>query len=261
MIRLSACVHDIPPRLRYLIGIAGVAGIVLVIMGSMVGGKAQTVDVDKIIHFSGYFVLGLLAVLSLPPWLCVPALFGLIAMGIGIEMMQPINMRGKDVGDAIANSAGVLCGGIVGLIIRVFFSLIRREFIFVTTRKKRVKFSSGSTIIRQGANVDHFFVIHSGSVQISREENGQTHILAEAEPGDAIGVLGVIRKTGQYITAEALEPTVAYRMDTAELMASAGGPDQPVAVVMRSLAGSLALLAKRCRLIEEDFIPPTEESG
>jgi hypothetical protein len=66
---LSRSDFDIPPRTRRLIAVAGAAGIVVSAAGSLVGGQDQTIELDKILHFSGYAILAALFVLALRPLL------------------------------------------------------------------------------------------------------------------------------------------------------------------------------------------------
>ena len=61
---ISKSVFDIGPRCRVVIFMFGLIGIAMAFMASLVSHKQ--VPLDKIIHFSGYFILSATFVLALP---------------------------------------------------------------------------------------------------------------------------------------------------------------------------------------------------
>ena len=83
---LSESVFDLGPRTRFLILMFGIVGLVVLFMECLVSGKA--VPLDKIIYFSGYFILSMTFVLALRPLLFIPGLIALEAMGMMIEFLQ-----------------------------------------------------------------------------------------------------------------------------------------------------------------------------
>jgi VanZ family protein len=103
----SGAVLDIPPRTARLLALVGAIGVITIIVESLVGNRLETIEVDKIIHFMGYATLAVVFVLSLRPRWCVPALAGLALLSYLIEILQPLNLRSFDVGDAIANTLGL----------------------------------------------------------------------------------------------------------------------------------------------------------
>jgi hypothetical protein len=112
---LSRSVFDVPPGTRRLIAVAGVAGIVVVTVGSLVGGSEQTIEVDKILHFSGYAILAFLFVLARRPTLYVPGLLMLVGMGALIEYLQSFTGRSMDFADGVATTLGVAVGAAAAL--------------------------------------------------------------------------------------------------------------------------------------------------
>lgn len=240
--RLSG-VLDIPRRTRLLLAAAGLVGIALVAVESLVAGQPHTVHTDKILHFSGYGILALVFALAMRPRFCVPALIGLAAMGVVIEFLQTQTGRTYDLQDAYANATGVAVGGALGLSIRGVYSLVRRELATARVRRRLVSFAPGQVILREGEQVERFFIIKSGSVRLSRDENGKERELAVMGPGEVVGALGVIRGGPQQGTAVALAPTSLYGMDLEELMDSAGGPEQPVSTVLLALTEKLREIA------------------
>ena len=101
---------DIPDGTRNLLILTAVVGLIIAVVASLEGGKGTTLEVDKILHFMGYAALAAVFVLALRPKAYVPALTGLIALGIGIEFIQPLNSRGFEIADMLANAVGVGVG-------------------------------------------------------------------------------------------------------------------------------------------------------
>jgi VanZ family protein len=241
--RLSRGVLDIPRRTRLLLAAAGLAGIALVAVESLVAGQPQTVPLDKILHFSGYGILALVFALAMRPRYCVPALLGLAAMGVIIEFLQTQTGRTYDLRDAYANATGVAIGGALGLAVRGVYALVRRELATARVRRRLVSYAPGQTVLREGEEVKRFFIIKSGRVRLSRNRDGTEQELAVMGPGEVVGALGVIRGEPQPGTVVAVAPTSLYGMDLEELMDSAGGPEQPVSTVLRALTDKLRELA------------------
>lgn len=237
--RLSRGVPDILRRSRLLLTAAGLVGIALVAVESLVAGQPHTVQTDKILHFSGYAILALVFVLALRLRACLPALLGLAAMGVAIEFLQTQTGRTFDLRDAYANGTGVAVGGALALLIRGTYAFVRRELATARVRRRLVSFAPGQTILREGENVETFFVIKSGQVRLTRNVNGTPRELAVMGPGEVVGALGVIQGKSQQETAVALAPTSLYGMDLGELMDSAGGPEQPVSTVLLALTDKL----------------------
>jgi VanZ family protein len=241
--RLSRGVLDIPRRTRLLLTAAGLVGIALVAVESLVAGQPHTVYTDKILHFSGYAILALVFALAMRPRFCVPALIGLAAMGVVIEFLQTQTGRTYDLQDAYANATGVAVGGALGLSIRGLYSLVRRELATARVRRRLVSFAPGEVILREGESAERFFIIKSGRVRLSRDVDGGSQELAEMGPGEVVGALGVIRGAPQRSTVVALARTSVYGMDLEELVDSAGGPEQPVSTVLRTLTDRLREIA------------------
>lgn len=236
---LSRSVLDIPPHTRLLIAIAGVIGIGLIAMESLVGNQSQTIQMDKIIHFSGYATLALVFVLALRPILFTPVLVGLVGVGLAIEFLQVKTGRMFDLRDAYANGLGVVIGASVGLIIRGIYAYIQKDLAIARVKHKLVCFETGSVILREEEPVQKFYIIKSGTVRATREVNGKPVYLNDVGPGAVVGVISVIQGKPQYSTITSLSPTTLYSMGLDELMDSAGGREQPVSTVLMVMADYL----------------------
>lgn len=250
---------DIPPRTRRLLVVAGVCGIVIVTIASLMGNKPTTIQVDKILHFSGYFVLAFVLFLGLRPTWYIGALLALIGMGVLIEELQPLNGRTRDMEDAIANSIGVAVGSIAGMVLRMVFAYLRKEVTTASIRRRLQIYPAGATVIREGSMLSKFYIIKSGQVRLIKRIDGQSRELTTLDPGEVIGAMGVIRGTKQFATAEATQTTTLYGMDLSELMESAGGVEHPVSLVLATFADKMQLLIDRLEQLE-GTAPPSSES-
>jgi VanZ family protein len=150
----SGTVLDIAPRTARLLTLAGVLGVILVVVGSLVGDRPETIEVDKVIHFSAYTTLSIVFVLSLRPRWCIPALIGLALLSYLIEFLQPLNLRSMDVDDAIANTLGVLVGAGLGLALRYGYGYLKSELESARIRRSLITLPAGTTLVRQGEIVD-----------------------------------------------------------------------------------------------------------
>ncbi len=238
---LSKSIFDIGPRTRFLMLMVGIVGIGLAFMASLDSHKQ--VPLDKIIHFSGYFTLSLTFVLALRPILFIPGLLGLVTMGVGIEFLQRHTGRSFDPTDMIANTLGVVVGGMAGLVVRGIYSLVRKELAARKVRDSLVFFAKNEILIREGDPVGEMYIIKQGRVRAMRNINGREVEIATAGAGEVLGVLGVVERKPQYSTLRATEPTEVYRMDMRQLMESAGGSELPVSLVLSGLCVRLRSLA------------------
>jgi VanZ family protein len=238
---ISKSIFDIGPRSRVVIFMFGLLGITMAFTASLV--SHHNVPLDKIIHFSGYFILSATFVLALRPLFFIPGLIGLIGMSIGIEFLQRYTGRSFDVTDMIANGAGVVSGGMTGMIIRGIYAMIRKELAARKAHQRLIRFDKDAILIREGDPIDDMYIIQSGRVRATRNINGREMSLAVAGAGEVLGVLGMVENKPQYATLRALEPTVVYRMDMQQLMESAGGSELPVSLVLSGLCSRLRALA------------------
>jgi CRP-like cAMP-binding protein len=249
----SGAVFDLPERIRSLLLVAGLAGVVVIVVASLVSGRPGVVRVDKLLHFGGYMTIAAIFTLALRAALYVPALASLVSLGFVIELLQPRTGRERDVVDELANIAGIAVGACVGLLVRRVYGYIRQELAVLEVRRRLVRFEPGETIMREGETLGEFCIIKQGTVRLSRLVDGREVPLATAGPGDAIGILAVVHGAEQYATVTAETPTVIYGMDLDELFEAAGGLEQPVAVMLRSMATKLREAADELSRLAPSF--------
>jgi hypothetical protein len=235
----SRLVLDLAPRTTRLFLLAGVVGVVLVVVASLLGQRPATVAVDKLIHLSGYAVLGAIFVLALRPRWYLPALVGLAALSYLIEIVQPLNLRVFDPGDALANTIGLAIGAAAGLGIRLTYGYLKTELVTACVRRKLIAIPPGTTIVREGQVIDAFFLLKRGTVALYRQVNSVRTQVATVGPGEMFGLLAEILHTPQYTTAVAITHVQLYRIDYDDLIADAGGTNQPIGIVLHALAADL----------------------
>jgi CRP-like cAMP-binding protein len=183
-------------------------------------------------------------VLALKPKVYIPTLLALTALSVGIEFIQPLNSRGFELADIVANAVGIAVGAAIGLVTRLVLSRYRTEAAAAEARRSIRRYEAGEVIYRQGREGRHFYVVKSGAVEITRDDEDGEHELGIVHPGDVVGVVSVIRGERRLVTAAAVGETYLYRLNLARVMASAGGEDQPISIVLRSLADTVKDLAE-----------------
>lgn len=251
--RFSGMVLDIPPRVRLVLGIAAVIGVGLVAMQSLVGHQAGTIRIDKVIHFSGYAILAATFVLSLRPALFLPVLGALLGVSYGIEFLQPLTGRERDIFDAAANTLGVAVGAGTGLLVRLLYAWLRRDLALSALNQKRVRCRAGAVVVREGDPVNVLHIIKSGEAKLTRLVDGHERHLATLGPGDVIGLMGAIQGVSQYATVTAQSSMTLYRLTLEELFASAGGAQQPIVNALQTAARVIRSLAERANERDSEF--------
>lgn len=236
----SGAVLDIPPNAARLLSLVGVIGVVLVVAGSLVGDRPETIEIDKLIHFSAYGTLATVFVLSLPlRWAMYPLIW-LTLLSYAIELLQPFNMRSFDVGDAIANTLGVTIGAGLGLAIRYGYGYVKTELESARIRRSMLTFPAGATLLAEGQQVDKFYAIRRGSVVLYKQEpTGDRVVVTRLEAGKMFGLLPEVLKIPQPTTVVAETPVQIYPIDYDELVRDIGGPQQPLGIVIAHMADEL----------------------
>jgi CRP-like cAMP-binding protein len=103
---------------------------------------------------------------------------------------------------------------------------------FVPASRRR-----GETLLRMGEVPEAVYLLTGGTVEITTDVGGPTHVLLRASPGDSVGMIALIVGGPSEATATALTPLDAYRLDKAGIAAALR--ERP------DLAASLEVLAKR----------------
>jgi len=113
-----------------------------------------------------------------------------------------------------------------------------------------VRLENDEALIREGQMPEAIFLLSSGTVEVSQGEGSQRRALLHASPGDSFGMIGLITGEASTVTARAVTPVTAYRLDK-----------EAIATVLHTrpeLAASLEVQAKRgpvwlrCEMAEQD---------
>lgn len=240
----SGRILDLPPRTTRLVLGFGLTALVVIIVQSLVGNQDETIGVDKLLHFGGYAGLALLFMLAFRPRRALPALLILAGISYLIEMLQPLNLRSRDLGDAAANTLGIAIGATVGLLIRFGYGYLRTELSAARIRRKLVTFAPGAVIVHAGDLIDRFYIIKQGVVMLATDGDPPQE-LDRLEAGGMFGLLAEIERTPQPVTVVAATEVVVYQVDYDELIDAIGGPEQPIGVIVQYMARELRQASER----------------
>ncbi|NBS54752.1 hypothetical protein EBT23_04210 [bacterium] len=232
---------DIPPRTRGVMIVVALMGMTCAVIGSLMAKKGVAIEADKIVHFSGYTLLGALMIMGFRPLLWPVGMLLVAGMSAALEVIQPIFGRSCDWGgDFVTNCLAIVAGSCLGMVGRFLWSYIRTEMTNAEIRKATVGFGDGQIIFRQGEASDKFYIIRSGQVVLAREVNGATTEIGKAGPGEVVGEMGVLQNLPRAATATAKGRVWLYGMTLADLTDKrSDGQDHPGTVVSRVLAQRL----------------------
>jgi CRP-like cAMP-binding protein len=221
--------------------VVGVIGMIAAVIGSLMATKGMAVEADKIIHFTGYALMGAVMILGLRPLLWPVGMLVIAGVSAALELVQPVFGRSTDwSGDFVTNCLAIVAGSCVGMIARFIWSYLRTEMVNADIRKATIGFGDGMTIFRQGESSDKFYIVRSGQVILTREANGVSSELGKAGPGEVVGEMGVLQNLPRSATATAKGRVWLYGMTLADLTDKrSDGQDHPGTVVSRVLAQRL----------------------
>ena len=243
---------DIPPHIRNVMIVVALAGIICAVIGSLMAKKGVAVEADKIVHFSGYTLLGALMIMGLRPILWPLGLILVAGMSATLEVIQPIFGRSMDFsGDFTTNCMAVATGGGLGMLGRFIWSYIQTEMVNAGVRKATLGFGDGQVIFRQGEPSDKFYIVRSGQVVLTKEAGGSTSEFARVGPGEVIGEMGVIQNLPRTATATAKGRCLLYGMTAQDLLDKrSDGQDHPGSIVSRILAQRLRKANEKVEKLE-----------
>jgi small-conductance mechanosensitive channel/CRP-like cAMP-binding protein len=146
-------------------------------------------------------------------------------IGFGVGGVAPLpSPAAPNIADLLAES------DMFGALTPAERGLFAEQFALVTLEK-------GETLICEGEMPQAVFLLSGGTVEVARGEANRRQVLLYASPGDTLGMIGLVTGAASLVTAAALTPVTAYRLDK-----------NAIAEVLRShpeVAGSLEAQAKR----------------
>lgn len=235
---------NISPRHKRLLLLVGLIGGVLVVAGSFLGNSPEPFAADKLMHFSAYGALAAVFVLALKLRWCIYPLIWLGLLSGLIEILQPLNTRSIDLGDAIANILGVLSGASIGLAIRFWYKSLKTEIDSVRPQKSVMTFPAGTTLVEEGQLLELLYTIHKGTVLLYKKQNGRQVAVKRLGEGEMFGLLPEILKVPQYTTVVAETSVQVYPIDYNILIRDNGGPKQPIGILITSMAEEIRKLSQ-----------------
>jgi CRP-like cAMP-binding protein len=119
----------------------------------------------------------------------------------------------------------------------MFGALAPEERILFAEHFVLVRLEKGETLIREGEMPDAVFLLSGGTVEVARGEGNRRHVLSCVSPGDTVGMIGLITGMASSVTATALTPVNAYRLEKTAIAA--------VLRIRPGLEGSLEAQARR----------------
>jgi len=104
----------------------------------------------------------------------------------------------------------------------LFSDMDSQQIQLIASRLQEWEFEPGDTIIRQGEQGETFFVIETGQVEVSIEENGVQRVVSQRGPGEYVGEIALLLRVPRTATVRASLPTrmlVLHKDDFDQLVA------------------------------------------
>lgn len=99
------------------------------------------------------------------------------------------------------------------LVFSIFKDLPKAEATALEARLERVQLPAGEVVVRQGAPADKFFIIVEGEVEVVREDDGSSNVVATLHPGQFFGEMAIMLDTPRSATVRTVGPTTLLTMD------------------------------------------------
>jgi CRP-like cAMP-binding protein/general stress protein 26 len=95
----------------------------------------------------------------------------------------------------------------------VFSALPQEQADTIAARLGQVTMQAGTTIVRQGAPAEKFFIIVDGRVEVVREQDGSEQVIATLGPGQFFGEVAILRDMPRTATVRAVTRVSLLTMD------------------------------------------------
>jgi CRP-like cAMP-binding protein len=195
---------------------------------------------DRQLHFIGFAVVGILAVLALRGWISFLALFGVIALGVLTEAFQnSVLARTPDPIDLIANVAGAMTGALLaqaGLGVAAWRRHRRQR---AEDQRRQVPVSAGNVLFWEGDRSQDLYIVLEGEMEMVKDNDGTEVVLGTCGPREVFGEMACIQSRPRYATARARTDAIVYSLSPDELMGAVGTVDFPLLAILRNLVDRL----------------------
>jgi CRP-like cAMP-binding protein len=142
-----------------------------------------------------------------------PTLAGTLSTKLTFLRIAPTELQFIDNSSAEAGDEGPGLPYHRDLVYSIFHDLPEQEVETVEAQLRTVQVGAGDVIVRQGAPADKFFIVVDGEVEVIREEEGKTRLLATLDRGQFFGEIAIILDTPRMATVRALKPTTLFAME------------------------------------------------
>jgi CRP-like cAMP-binding protein len=129
--------------------------------------------------------------------------------------------------------------------------LTRNDWILIESRAKRIGFKLGQEIIKEGARIDHLYVLRSGSASVELEGTTSRAVIATLIAGDVCGEMAFLEdstSTAAVVAKDDIEVDAIRADELRQLVAAFPGFG---ARFYRSLA---VILAQRLRQTSKELL-------
>jgi cAMP-dependent protein kinase regulator len=94
----------------------------------------------------------------------------------------------------------------------LFAELDAQQVQLIAAEMKEMAYEAGQVVIRQGEIGETFYVIQSGRVQVTVEQDGEPKVVAERGPGEYVGEIALLLEVPRTATVTALTPVQALTL-------------------------------------------------
>lgn len=135
--------------------------------------------------------------------------------GLSFYCITPFHLHFIDNERAGGERAGEALGReyLRSLVYSVFKDLPKRQVETLMAQLQTSKVGAGETVVRQGAPADKFFLIVDGELEVVREGQQGSEVVASLKRGQFFGEVAVLRDMTRTATVRALTPATLLAMD------------------------------------------------
>ena len=161
--------------------------------------------------------------------------WGLAVIGVGVSALVVLGMNGLRRVDRVTFAPPELAllrnVSLLSLLPEPILESLARALV-------RVELAPGEVVIREGDEGDRFYVIESGTVEVTKDGA----LVASLGPGDFVGEIALLRDVPRTATVRATSPTVLQALDRADFIPAVTGQGAFREAADAAIATRLAML-------------------
>jgi len=132
----------------------------------------------------------------------------------------------------------------------IFGGISEETLQFLVDRATMVERAADECFFREGDKADAMFVLESGAVTISKQWDGQNHLLEHLSQGDCFGEMALIDLSPRSASVVAIEPSSAIAIDYTNLLDLHMHNLEQFTLIQMNIARELS---RRLRLADEQL--------